>query len=91
MHFIAASLGQVYKGHLKETGDLVAVKVQRSVVLETVTIDLFIIRNLVLVLRRFPQGYIFIYLRSIGGDYLCYMNWNIAGCCQSLLMLLAGR
>ncbi|KAK1309554.1 putative aarF domain-containing protein kinase [Acorus calamus] len=51
----AASLGQVYKGRLKENGDLVAVKVQRPFVLETVTIDLFIIRNLGLILRRFPQ------------------------------------
>ncbi|XP_058095034.1 uncharacterized protein LOC131240665 [Magnolia sinica] len=51
----AASLGQVYKGRLKENGDLVAVKVQRPFVLETVTVDLFIIRNLGLVLRRFPQ------------------------------------
>lgn len=52
---MAASLGQVYKGRLIENGDLVAVKVQRPFVLETVTIDLFIIRNLGLVLRRFPQ------------------------------------
>ncbi|KAL6976366.1 hypothetical protein U1Q18_025153 [Sarracenia purpurea var. burkii] len=51
----AASLGQVYKGRLKETGELVAVKVQRPFVLETVTVDLYIIRNLGLVLRRFPQ------------------------------------
>ncbi|KAK9137926.1 hypothetical protein Sjap_008520 [Stephania japonica] len=51
----AASLGQVYKGRLKENGDLVAVKVQRPYVIETVTIDLFIIRNLGLVLRKFPQ------------------------------------
>uniref|UniRef100_A0A804ITT8 ABC1 atypical kinase-like domain-containing protein n=1 Tax=Musa acuminata subsp. malaccensis TaxID=214687 RepID=A0A804ITT8_MUSAM len=51
----AASLGQVYKGRLKETGELVAVKVQRPFVLETVTIDLFIIRKLGLFLRRFPQ------------------------------------
>ncbi|GAB2267254.1 hypothetical protein Dimus_002239 [Dionaea muscipula] len=51
----AASLGQVYKGRLKENGDLVAVKVQRPFVLETVTIDLFVIRNLGLVLRKFPQ------------------------------------
>nr|XP_018680319.1 PREDICTED: uncharacterized protein LOC103998790 [Musa acuminata subsp. malaccensis] len=51
----AASLGQVYKGCLKETGELVAVKVQRPFVLETVTIDLFIIRKLGLFLRRFPQ------------------------------------
>lgn len=51
----AASLGQVYKGRLKENGDLVAVKVQRPFVLETVTIDLFIIRKLGMFLRRFPQ------------------------------------
>ncbi|XP_078427712.1 protein kinase superfamily protein [Wolffia australiana] len=51
----AASLGQVYKGRLKENGDQVAVKVQRPFVLETVTIDLFIIRKLGLFLRKFPQ------------------------------------
>lgn len=52
---MAASLGQVYKGRLKENGDLVAVKVQRPFVLETVTVDLYVIRNLGLVLRKFPQ------------------------------------
>nr|KAJ0221774.1 hypothetical protein LSAT_V11C200080270 [Lactuca sativa] len=51
----AASLGQVYKGRLKENGDLVDVKVQRPYILEMVTVDLFIIRNLGLALRRFPQ------------------------------------
>ncbi|XP_021816859.1 uncharacterized protein LOC110759130 [Prunus avium] len=51
----AASLGQVYKGRLRENGDIVAVKVQRPFVLETVTVDLFVIRNLGLVLRKFPQ------------------------------------
>ncbi|KAL4190732.1 hypothetical protein AMTRI_Chr07g26240 [Amborella trichopoda] len=51
----AASLGQVYKGRLRENGDIVAVKVQRPFVLETVTVDLYIIRKLGLVLRRFPQ------------------------------------
>ncbi|XP_024533437.1 uncharacterized protein LOC9641772 [Selaginella moellendorffii] len=51
----AASLGQVYKGRLKETGEPVAVKVQRPYVLETVTIDLYIIRKLGLALRKFPQ------------------------------------
>ncbi|KAI4338240.1 hypothetical protein L6164_016583 [Bauhinia variegata] len=49
------SLGQVYKGRLKENEDVVAVKVQRPFVLETVTIDLYIIRNLGMVLRTFPQ------------------------------------
>ncbi|CAF2153155.1 unnamed protein product [Brassica rapa] len=52
----AASLGQVYKGRLKDNGDLVAVKVQRPFVLETVTVDLFVIRNLGLFLRKFPQA-----------------------------------
>ncbi|XP_042516583.1 uncharacterized protein sll0005 isoform X2 [Macadamia integrifolia] len=51
----AASLGQVYKGRLRENGELVAVKVQRPFVIETVTIDLFIIRKLGLFLRKFPQ------------------------------------
>ncbi|MEW5317018.1 MAG: hypothetical protein WDW38_008351 [Sanguina aurantia] len=49
----AASLGQVYKGRLK-TGEVVAVKVQRPYVLETVTIDLFIIRRIGMWLKRFP-------------------------------------
>lgn len=48
----AASLGQVYKGKLF-TGEEVAVKVQRPFVLETVTIDLFIIRRLGMFLRRY--------------------------------------
>lgn len=39
----AASLGQVYKGRLN-SGETVAVKVQRPYVVETVSIDLFIIR-----------------------------------------------
>eukprot|EP00898_Chlorokybus_atmophyticus_P004347 jgi/Chlat1/4913/Chrsp31S04834 len=51
----AASLGQVYKGRLKATGDNVAVKVQRPFVLETVTVDLFIIRKLGVALRKVPQ------------------------------------
>ncbi|KAL3694793.1 hypothetical protein R1sor_008444 [Riccia sorocarpa] len=51
----AASLGQVYKGRLRETGEIVAVKVQRPYVLETVTVDLFVIRRLGVALRRFPQ------------------------------------
>ncbi len=50
----AASLGQVYKGKLW-TGEEVAVKVQRPYVLETVTVDLFIIRKLGMFLRRFPN------------------------------------
>lgn len=62
---MAASLGQVYKGRLKENGDLVAVKVQRPFVLETVTVDLFVIRNLGLILRKFPQVVIYGRVRNI--------------------------
>lgn len=50
----AASLGQVYRGKLM-TGEEVAVKVQRPGVLETVTVDLYIIRSLGLILRNFPD------------------------------------
>jgi predicted unusual protein kinase regulating ubiquinone biosynthesis (AarF/ABC1/UbiB family) len=42
----AASLGQVYKGRLKSTGEEVAVKVQRPDLRETITIDLYILRRL---------------------------------------------
>ncbi|MEH2280227.1 MAG: AarF/ABC1/UbiB kinase family protein [Nostoc sp.] len=42
----AASLGQVYKGKLK-TGEEVAVKIQRPDLREGITIDLYILRNLV--------------------------------------------
>ena len=49
----AASLGQVYKGKLLGTGEIVAVKVQRPYVLETVTVDLYIIRRIGIFLRRF--------------------------------------
>lgn len=51
----AASLGQVYRGRLRATGEEVAVKVQRPYVLETVTVDLYIIRRLGLALRNFPR------------------------------------
>ncbi|KAK6161798.1 hypothetical protein DH2020_005179 [Rehmannia glutinosa] len=49
------SSSPIAAGRLKENGDLVAVKVQRPFVLETVTVDLFIIRKLGLFLRKFPQ------------------------------------
>lgn len=51
----AASLGQVYKAKLRENGDIVAVKVQRPFVLETVSLDLHLGRQLGLFLRNFPQ------------------------------------
>jgi len=41
----AASLGQVYKATLKENGTEVAVKIQRPAVLETVSLDLYLIRK----------------------------------------------
>ena len=51
----AASLGQVYKATLKSNGKTVAVKVQRPAVLETVSLDLFLARELGLIVRNFPQ------------------------------------
>ena len=51
----AASLGQVYRARLKSSGQEVAVKVQRPAVLETVTVDLFVIRQLGALTRVFPE------------------------------------
>lgn len=50
----AASLGQVYKAKLKSTGETVAVKVQRPGVLETVSLDLYLARQIGLFVRNFP-------------------------------------
>lgn len=48
----AASLGQVYKATLLDTGESVAVKVQRPSVLETVSLDLYLARELGLLLKN---------------------------------------
>lgn len=40
----AASLGQVYQARLRKEGTVVAVKVQRPFVLETVALDLYLVR-----------------------------------------------
>ncbi|KAL7570131.1 hypothetical protein ACA910_019973 [Epithemia clementina (nom. ined.)] len=50
----AASLGQVYKAVLRDTGDVVAVKVQRPGVLETVSLDLYLAREFGMIVRNFP-------------------------------------
>ena len=50
----AASLGQVYKAKLKATGETVAVKVQRPAVLETVSLDLYLTRQVGLLARKLP-------------------------------------
>ncbi|KAL7553924.1 hypothetical protein ACHAWF_017281 [Thalassiosira exigua] len=50
----AASLGQVYRATLRSTGEIVAVKVQRPQVLETVSLDLYLARELGLFVRKFP-------------------------------------
>jgi aarF domain-containing kinase len=52
----AASLGQVYKATLRATGETVAVKVQRPFVLETVSLDLFLVRSLGQFTRTFLPG-----------------------------------
>jgi predicted unusual protein kinase regulating ubiquinone biosynthesis (AarF/ABC1/UbiB family) len=47
----AASLGQVYQGRLK-TGEKVAVKVQRPDLTRRVTLDIYIMRNLALLVQK---------------------------------------
>lgn len=48
----AASLGQVYRARLKDGGGEVAVKVQRPEVLETVSLDLHLVRSFGLALNK---------------------------------------
>jgi aarF domain-containing kinase len=50
----AASLGQVYKATLRSTGETVAVKVQRPGVLETVSLDLYLAREIGMLAKNFP-------------------------------------
>ena len=50
----AASLGQVYKGRLPD-GRAVAVKVQRPGLREQITLDLYIVRNLALWIKRYTR------------------------------------
>jgi aarF domain-containing kinase len=66
----AASLGQVYKATLRATGEVVAVKVQRPSVLETVSLDLFLAREAGIFSRNFPS----ISSRLDAGTSLEYLN-----------------
>ncbi|KAL3677092.1 hypothetical protein R1sor_027040 [Riccia sorocarpa] len=50
----AASLGQVYKARLRETGKVIAVKVQRPGVLQGISLDLYLLRAGARVFQRFP-------------------------------------
>jgi len=50
----AASLGQVYRATLRGSEEEVAVKVQRPFVLETVSLDLYLMRELGLRMRKVP-------------------------------------
>jgi hypothetical protein len=45
----------VYKATLRESGEEVAVKVQRPFVLETVSLDLHLVRQVGLFVRNFPD------------------------------------
>lgn len=48
----AASLGQVYKARLKETGQEVAIKVQRPNILEQIALDMHLLREVAPVAKR---------------------------------------
>lgn len=48
----AASLGQVYRGTVRATGQEVAVKVQRPGVLETIALDMYLIRQAAALAKR---------------------------------------
>ena len=50
----AASIGQVYKAKLRSTGEDVALKIQRPGILETVSLDLCLIRKVCIALQGTP-------------------------------------
>lgn len=51
----AASIGQVYKVKLKATGEELALKVQRPDILDTVSLDLCLLRKIAITLKKLPQ------------------------------------
>lgn len=53
----SASLGQVYRGRLRPElgGDEVAVKVQRPAMLESIALDLYLMRSFAVFAQRFPN------------------------------------
>ena len=53
----AASLGQVYRGRLRPEfgGCEVAVKVQRPLVLESVALDVFVMRRAAVLMSKLPN------------------------------------
>ncbi|PSC70755.1 putative aarF domain-containing kinase chloroplastic [Micractinium conductrix] len=51
----AASLGQVYRGVLRSTGEAVAVKVQRPGVAASIAVDVYVLRQLLAVVRRWRK------------------------------------
>ena len=54
MPISAASLGQVHRG-LLQTGEKVAVKIQRPGLREQITLDLYIVRNIAIWLKKYLQ------------------------------------
>src|SRR5437762_2859388 len=65
----AASLGQVHKGILKTTGEVVAVKVQRPNIDRLVNMDLSTIRFVIWVISRFVNTNQFIDLRAFYREF----------------------
>ncbi|EFN55778.1 hypothetical protein CHLNCDRAFT_57703 [Chlorella variabilis] len=51
----AASLGQVYRAVLRDTGEAVAVKVQRPGVAASIALDVFVLRQLLAALRQWRK------------------------------------
>lgn len=51
-HIAAASLGQVYRGKLHETGEAAAVKVQRPDMLGSIALDVYLLRKALGLVRR---------------------------------------
>ena len=71
---VALSLTQVYRAVLKDTGEVVAVKVQRPSVLETVSKDLYVLRRA----AEVYQGLIERFAPQQRTDYVALLNeWAV--------------
>ena len=51
----SASIGQVYRGRLRETGEEVAIKVQRPGILVSVALDLYMMRQIAPIWKKFQD------------------------------------
>lgn len=71
----AASLGQVYRGRLRSTGEEVAVKVQRPGIGENIAIDMVLLRRLVSLVDEKVTQVEYVVRHAVGVEGML-QGWN---------------